>query len=248
MGWVQEKTGSNSWVSDNGHSSEWLKEGSPEQSTVTAREYARQAENSAFFAGQAKEEACAARDVVLSSKMAVDAAKAQAVQASEASQASSAEAGRFAEEAKATLEEAVAVVPTVSVTATENGVRVTAKDSTGETVAEVLNGTAGAIGPQGPKGDRGDTGPAGATGPQGATGPRGEQGEKGDKGDTGATGPQGQTGQPGKDGYSPQRGVDYFTAADVADIVDAVVDRVVTETWTFTLTDGTVIEKEICAR
>lgn len=143
MGWVQEKTGSNAWASESGHSSEWLKEGSPEQATITAREYAQQAESSAFFAVQAKEEATAARDVVLSSKMEIDAAKEQTMQASEASQASSAEAGRFAAEAKVTLEEAVALVPSVRVETTENGVRVTAKDGAGETVAEVLNGKDG---------------------------------------------------------------------------------------------------------
>lgn len=168
MGWVQEKTGSNAWASESGHSSEWLKEGSPEKSTVTAREYAQQASDSAFFAGQAKEEATAARDVVLASKMAVEAARVQAVQASEAADSSSAEAGRTAEEVKAVLEEAVAIVPSVRVEAIENGVRVTAKDSAGETVAEVLNG---------------------------------------------------------KDGYSPVRGVDYFTAADVEAMVDAVAAR-----------------------
>lgn len=163
MGWVQEKTGSNSWASESGHSSEWLKEGSPEQATITAREYAQQAQSSAFFAGQAKVEATAARDVVLSSKMAVEAAKEQAVQASEVSQASSTEAGRFAAEAKATLEDAVALVPSVRVETTESGVRVIAKDSTGETVAEVLNGVDGETGPQGEAGAQGAPGKDGYT-------------------------------------------------------------------------------------
>lgn len=34
-------------------------------------------------------------------------------------------------------------------------------------------------------------------------------------------------GQPGKDGYTPVRGVDYFTEADVQSIVDAVAARFV---------------------
>lgn len=209
MGWVQEKTGSNSWASESGHSSEWLKEGSPEQATITAREYAQQAENSAFFAVQAKEEATAVRDAVLSSKMAVEAAKEQAVQASETASASSAEVDRYMEEAKATLEEAVALVPSVRVETTEIGVHVIAKDSTGETVAEVLNGK---------------------------------------DGEDGYTPVKGVDYSDGKDGYTPRAGVDYFTEEDIATMVNAVVDRVVTETWVFTLTDGTVIEKEICAR
>ena len=57
--------------------------------------------------------------------------------------------------------------------------------------------------------------------------PRGEQGikgEKGDKGDKGDTGPQGEKGEqgiqgiqgvPGKDGYTPVKGVDYFTEEDI---------------------------------
>lgn len=43
----------------------------------------------------------------------------------------------------------------------------------------------------------------------------GDKGEKGDKGDTGAQG------EPGADGYTPVKGVDYFTAADKAEIAAA---------------------------
>lgn len=51
----------------------------------------------------------------------------------------------------------------------------------------------------GSKGSTGDPGPAGA------------DGAKGDKGDTGETGPA------GNDGYTPQRGVDYYTESDKAE-------------------------------
>ena len=55
----------------------------------------------------------------------------------------------------------------------------------------------------------------GAPGAKGDPGAQGIQGEKGDKGDTGAQG------EPGADGYTPVKGVDYFTAADKAEIAAA---------------------------
>lgn len=64
----------------------------------------------------------------------------------------------------------------------------------------------GATGIQGPKGDKGDTGEKGETGsqgPQGIQGPRGIQGVQGPKGDN---------------GYTPVRGVDYWTSTDIAQI------------------------------
>ena len=111
-------------------------------------------------------------------------------------------------------------------------------------------GATGAAGPQGPKGDKGDKGDTGATGPQGpkgdtgatgpqglkgdkgdtgATGPQGPKGDQGEKGDTGATGEQGPkgdtgaTGPQGPAGTTPVKGTDYFTPADIADIVDDVI-------------------------
>ena len=56
-------------------------------------------------------------------------------------------------------------------------------------------------------------GPAGAQGEKGDKGDRGPQGEKGDTGDVGAKGDKGDP------GYTPKRGVDYWTDEDVADIV-----------------------------
>ena len=54
--------------------------------------------------------------------------------------------------------------------------------------------------------------------------PKGDKGEKGDKGDKcdmgpqGAQGVQGIQGVPGKEGYTPQKGVDYFTDEDIASL------------------------------
>lgn len=65
-------------------------------------------------------------------------------------------------------------------------------------------------------------------GPRGDTGPQGPQGDKGDTGATGAQGPAGADGSPGADGYTPVRGVDYWTDADqqqiVADVLAALPD------------------------
>ena len=74
-------------------------------------------------------------------------------------------------------------------------------------------GEPGQIGPQGPKGDTGDVGPqgpAGEQGPQGIQGPQGEQGEVGPQGPAGA------------DGYTPVKGTDYFTEADIAAIKEGL--------------------------
>ena len=80
-------------------------------------------------------------------------------------------------------------------------------------------GDTGATGPQGPKGDTGATGPQGPKGDTGATGP---QGLKGDTGPQGPKGDPGKQGDPGKDGYSPVRGVDYWTPDDQREIVETV--------------------------
>lgn len=98
-------------------------------------------------------------------------------------------------------------------------------------------GEQGIQGPKGDKGDKGDIGPEGPTGPKGDTGEKGEKGDKGDKGEQGPiglTGPEGPAGKDGKDGergpqgprgeqgpqgedgYTPQKGIDYFTEEDLA--------------------------------
>ncbi|MBQ8004419.1 MAG: collagen-like protein, partial [Oscillospiraceae bacterium] len=99
---------------------------------------------------------------------------------------------------------------TVASTA-DGGVNVfTVTLTNGETSTfEVRNGTKGSKGDPGEKGDKGDKG---NTGPQGIQGAQGERGEKGD------TGEKGERGNDGAHGYTPQRGVDYWTDEDMAEI------------------------------
>lgn len=52
----------------------------------------------------------------------------------------------------------------------------------------------------------------------------GGAGEKGDKGDPGEKGEKGDKGDPGEDGYTPVKGVDYWTDEDQASIVNAVLE------------------------
>lgn len=51
---------------------------------------------------------------------------------------------------------------------------------------------------------------------------KGEKGDKGDKGDRGEPGIQGATGAQGPAGYTPVRGVDYWTNADKMQILSEV--------------------------
>lgn len=70
------------------------------------------------------------------------------------------------------------------------------------------------------RGDKGDVGPMGPTGPQG---PQGAQGIQGEIGPVGPKGEKGDTGPQGDPGYTPQKGVDYWTTAEVdAVTADAV--------------------------
>lgn len=59
----------------------------------------------------------------------------------------------------------------------------------------------------------------------GEAGPAGPQGEKGD------TGPKGDTGATGAAGYSPVRGTDYWTAADIAEIKGYVDTAILNGSW-----------------
>lgn len=86
-----------------------------------------------------------------------------------------------------------------------------------------IRGEQGIQGIQGPKGENGDTGEQGVQGPKGDTGEQGIQGPKGDTGETGPQGPRGDTGAAGADGHTPIRGVDYWVAADKAEIVADVL-------------------------
>ena len=84
-------------------------------------------------------------------------------------------------------------------------------------------GPQGLIGPQGlqgPQGEKGDQGPVGPQGPKGDQGEPGPQGPQGPKGEEGPQGPQGLLGPQGVAGYTPQKGVDYFTQADRQELLD----------------------------
>ena len=107
------------------------------------------------------------------------------------------------------------------------------------------------------------------TGPQGERGETGAQGPQGEKGDTGATpaltvgtvvtgeaGSQatvsisGSTEEPVlcfsiPAGYTPVKGTDYFTDVDKQELVAQLKSSLSTEVWTFTLEDGTTVDKAV---
>lgn len=92
-------------------------------------------------------------------------------------------------------------------------------------------GLQGLTGPQGPKGDPGEQGPKGEPGARGETGPQGEQGAQGVPGKDGEQGPPGTQGPAGADGYTPVRGTDYWTEADIASIKSYVDDAILGGEW-----------------
>lgn len=105
------------------------------------------------------------------------------------------------------------------------------KGDKGEQGERGLQGIQGVQGVKGDKGDTGATGPTGAIGPQGdkgETGDTGPQGPKGDKGETGEQGPagadgaKGDKGDKGDDGYTPQKGIDYWTTEDKQEIAEEI--------------------------
>ena len=63
---------------------------------------------------------------------------------------------------------------------------------------------------------------------KGEKGDTGEKGEKGDKGDPGEKGDKGDTGDAG---YTPVRGTDYWTAADIAEIKSYVDEAILGGAW-----------------
>lgn len=121
---------------------------------------------------------------------------------------------------------------------------------------QLTPGPQGPAGPQGPKGDKGDTGERGLQGeqgiqgPVGETGPRGEQGEKGEKGDTGEQGPPGVDGKDGQDGavgpqgpagadgYTPVKGTDYWTEAELEAIKAEITDSILYTDVDYVQADG----------
>lgn len=66
---------------------------------------------------------------------------------------------------------------------------------------------------KGPQGEQGESGPQGAQGPQGEAGPQGEPGAD------------------GTDGYTPVRGTDYWTEADIAEIKAYVEEAILGGAW-----------------
>ena len=112
-----------------------------------------------------------------------------------------------------------------SATHSWNGTVLTITSASGTSFAD-LKGEKGDKGNAGEKGDRGEQGL------RGLQGERGIQGEKGDKGDAFTYSDftteqlaalKGPKGDKGADGKTPAKGVDYFTDADKAEMVSAVI-------------------------
>lgn len=64
-------------------------------------------------------------------------------------------------------------------------------------------------------------------GEKGDQGIQGIQGEKGEKGDQGIQGEKGDKGEKGDDGYTPVKGVDYYTEAEKKELVDEILSNFV---------------------
>ena len=81
------------------------------------------------------------------------------------------------------------------------------------------------------KGVKGDKGEQGLPGKDGAPGKDGKDGAPGAKGEDGAPGAKGEDGAPGAAGYTPIRGTDYWTAADIAEIKGYVDEAILGGSW-----------------
>lgn len=55
-------------------------------------------------------------------------------------------------------------------------------------------------------------------------------------------------GKSGKDGYTPVRGVDYFTEEDKEEFLTRAMASLTSELWTFTLEDGSIVEKQVVVK
>lgn len=55
----------------------------------------------------------------------------------------------------------------------------------------------------------------------------------------------GSKGSDGAAGYTPVKGVDYFTDSDKNEMIANVKDELTSEDWTFTMEDGTVVTKSV---
>lgn len=127
--------------------------------------------------------------------------------------------------------------PSVAVEAVENGTKVTITDKTGDKTFTVKNGEKGAQGVQGERGEQGIQGVQGIQGETGATGEKGADGfsptvtvaKKGTVttvtmtdagGTTTAEILDGAKGDKGDAGYTPVKGIDYWTSTDVTAVED----------------------------
>ena len=81
------------------------------------------------------------------------------------------------------------------------------------------------------KGVKGDKGEQGLPGKDGEPGKDGLPGAPGKDGKDGEPGPKGDKGEPGADGYTPVRGTDYWTAADIAEIKGYVDEAILGGSW-----------------
>lgn len=81
------------------------------------------------------------------------------------------------------------------------------------------------------KGIKGDKGEQGLPGKDGKPGKDGLPGAPGKDGKDGEPGPKGDKGEPGADGYTPIRGTDYWTAADIAEIKGYVDEAILGGSW-----------------
>lgn len=114
------------------------------------------------------------------------------------------------DEKVAEMDAAIAKVDGMEVSAEAGDVAAASVDTSGDVVRLRLTL---------PKGDKGDTGEQGPQGPAGATGAKGDKGADGKDGENGA------------DGYTPRRGVDYWTEADILEIQGYVNDAILGGVW-----------------
>ena len=81
------------------------------------------------------------------------------------------------------------------------------------------------------KGIKGDKGEQGLPGKDGKPGKDGLPGAPGKDGKDGEPGAKGEDGAPGAAGYTPIRGTDYWTAADIAEIKGYVDEAILGGSW-----------------
>lgn len=128
------------------------------------------------------------------------------------------------------------------------------------TVNDGSDGKDGSPGADGAPGAKGDPGKDGANGVDGVTPHIGDNGHwylgstdtgvkaQGADGQAGAPGEKGDKGDKGDPGATPVKGTDYWTAADKAEMVQDTKTALTAETWTFTLTDGSTVAKQVVVK